>query len=228
MTPAELVAHRGLPASHPENTLAGLQAAVTAGALYVEFDLQQSADGVPFLLHDATLERTTARHGEALALSWAELAAIEAHEPARFGERHRGVQLPSLAQVAAWLAHQPQVTAFAEIKEESLYRFGVEQVTTAVLRALAPVKRQTVILSFAAECLPLARGWRTGWVVSDPALPRVAADYLFVEQEIVTDFPPWPGQWVVYDLNSREEAQAWLRRGAHLVETSDFRGVLGR
>jgi glycerophosphoryl diester phosphodiesterase len=53
-----LVAHRGYAACYPENSLEGLQAAVAAGAGWLEFDVQLSTDGVPVLLHDTTLLRT--------------------------------------------------------------------------------------------------------------------------------------------------------------------------
>jgi len=52
---AEIIAHRGYSARAPENTLAAIEAAVTAGADAVEFDLHVTADGTPVLFHDETL-----------------------------------------------------------------------------------------------------------------------------------------------------------------------------
>ncbi|MEE4540893.1 glycerophosphodiester phosphodiesterase [Streptomyces sp. V4-01] len=51
------VAHRGDPSVHRENTLAGLRSALRKGADVVEIDVRLTSDGVPVLLHDATLER---------------------------------------------------------------------------------------------------------------------------------------------------------------------------
>ena len=51
----ELVAHRGYALHYPENTLIGIEAAIRAGARYVEVDVQLSADKVPVLFHDRTL-----------------------------------------------------------------------------------------------------------------------------------------------------------------------------
>lgn len=242
LTPEQLVAHRGLPATHPENTLAGLAAALETGARYVEFDLQLSRDGVPFLLHDPTLERTGDRWGDALALAWHELAPLPAHEPARLGETHRGEKsrIPSLDQVADLLAQWPTATAFAEIKEESLERHGVARVTDAVLAALAPVARQTVIISFAPACLHhvrrVAPHWPVGLVLTrfdaaNRATARaLAADWLFVDaHQVPSRTPLWEGgwRWVVYDLNHPAAAREWLERGTHLVETSDCATLLG-
>ena len=50
-----LVAHRGQPQSYPENSLAGFEHALQAGASYVETDVQITSDGVPVLSHDANL-----------------------------------------------------------------------------------------------------------------------------------------------------------------------------
>lgn len=63
-----------------------------------ECDVRLSADGVPFLLHDDTLERTTNGHGPAGERVWAELAPLEAgrwHSPSYAGER-----LPTLQDLA--------------------------------------------------------------------------------------------------------------------------------
>lgn len=60
------VAHRGDPYVHRENTLPSIHSALQAGAGAVEIDVRLTRDGVPVLLHDATLERLW-RHERALA-----------------------------------------------------------------------------------------------------------------------------------------------------------------
>jgi len=58
-----VIAHRGASAHHPENTLPAFRAAWDAGAQWVEADTQPTADGVPVVLHDADLDRTTSGSG---------------------------------------------------------------------------------------------------------------------------------------------------------------------
>ena len=58
-----VIAHRGASAQHAENTLPAFLAAWDAGAQWVEADTQPTADGVPVLLHDADLDRTTSGSG---------------------------------------------------------------------------------------------------------------------------------------------------------------------
>jgi glycerophosphoryl diester phosphodiesterase len=61
-----LVAHRGAPLSEPENSLTGYRAAVGQGAIFIEFDLVISKDGVIYICHDDDLRRTT---GEKVVIS---------------------------------------------------------------------------------------------------------------------------------------------------------------
>jgi glycerophosphoryl diester phosphodiesterase len=82
-------AHRGAGKLAPENTLAAVRLGHAHGYRMVEVDAKLSADGVPFLLHDATLDRTTSVHGRADALPWRELALADAgawHSPPYAGE----------------------------------------------------------------------------------------------------------------------------------------------
>jgi glycerophosphoryl diester phosphodiesterase len=72
------IAHRGAGRLAPENTLAAIRYGATFGYRAFECDVKLSADGVPFLLHDTTLERTTPEHGVAGERSWAELSRIDA------------------------------------------------------------------------------------------------------------------------------------------------------
>ncbi|WP_296385086.1 glycerophosphodiester phosphodiesterase family protein [Reyranella sp.] len=53
-----VIGHRGAMAYAPENTLASFHEARRRGATWVEIDVKLSADGVPIVMHDASLERT--------------------------------------------------------------------------------------------------------------------------------------------------------------------------
>ena len=94
------IAHRGAGTLAPENTLAAFRLGARYGYRMGECDVKLSADGVPFLLHDPTLERTTNGHGVAGHRPWAELSALDAgswHSPAFQSE-----PLPTLAALAHW------------------------------------------------------------------------------------------------------------------------------
>jgi len=72
------IAHRGAGKLAPENTLAAFQVGSRHGFRMYECDVKLSQDGVPFLLHDATLERTTNGRGMAGDKAWSELAQLDA------------------------------------------------------------------------------------------------------------------------------------------------------
>ena len=83
------IAHRGAGKLAPENTLAAFRLGATHGYRAFECDAKLSADGVPFLLHDSTLARTTSGHGLAGEKAWAELSRLDAggwHSRAYAGE----------------------------------------------------------------------------------------------------------------------------------------------
>ena len=61
----DLQGHRGARGLAPENTLAAFERALEIGVTTLETDVQLSKDGVPFILHDATLDRTTPERGVA-------------------------------------------------------------------------------------------------------------------------------------------------------------------
>jgi len=93
-------AHRGAGKLAPENTLAAMRLGHAHGYRMVEFDVKLSADGVPFLLHDDKLDRTTNGRGPASALTWTALAKLDAGS--WHSSRFAGEPLPTLAAVARW------------------------------------------------------------------------------------------------------------------------------
>ena len=95
------IAHRGAGKLAPENTLAAFRLGAAHGWRAFECDVKLSADGVPFLLHDATLERTTSGTGTAGDLPWNPLSRLDAggwHSRAYAGE-----PLPTLDAIATYV-----------------------------------------------------------------------------------------------------------------------------
>ncbi len=73
MKKVEIVSHRGANGVAPENTLAAAQACIDLGVDYVEVDVWTSRDGLFYVMHDATVDRTTDGSGHLLALTAAEI-----------------------------------------------------------------------------------------------------------------------------------------------------------
>ena len=92
------IAHRGAGKLAPENTLASFRLGAAHGYRMFECDAKLSADGVPFLMHDATLDRTTSGQGVGGALPWAALAQLDAG--GWHSRQFAGEPLPTLENAA--------------------------------------------------------------------------------------------------------------------------------
>lgn len=92
------IAHRGASQLAPENTLAALTAAKKAGATWVECDIQLTKDGVPVILHDTTLNRTTNGRGKLLDIALSKLKTLDAGS--WFSKSFQDERVPTLPE---WL-----------------------------------------------------------------------------------------------------------------------------
>jgi glycerophosphoryl diester phosphodiesterase len=73
-----VISHAACGGHAPENTLAGIRKALAFGSDAIEIDVQLSADGVPVLMHDLTVDRTTNGTGSVASLTLTELQAMDA------------------------------------------------------------------------------------------------------------------------------------------------------
>lgn len=230
-----LLAHRGYAARYPENTQEALRAAVAAGARHLEFDIQLSADRVPFLLHDADLQRTAGLEQTIFSMPAVDVAGISAGEPQRFGSKFKDVRIPRLAEVVAELATWPQVQVFVEMKRESIEYFGLDATLDAVLPVVQPVLDRCVIISFELDAVAEARrrtACRIGWALrawtdaNRAAAKTLAPDYLFcnVTRLPAAPEPLWPGPWtwVIYEITDATMARELVARGVGLIETMAY------
>lgn len=157
------VAHRGAGKLAPENTLAAFRLGVAQGYRAFECDVKLSADGVPFLLHDATLERTTSGRGTAGNLPWAALSQLDAgswHSRAFAGE-----PLPTLQAVAAFVQRNG-LALNIEIKPTPGHEVITGQVVAEhAARLWAGQAMPPLLSSFQPDALASAQA-------AEPGLPR--------------------------------------------------------
>ena len=114
-------AHRGGGALAPENTLAAFELGLRAGADGLELDVHLSADGVPVVVHDPALDRTTNATGPVSGRTAAELARVDAgwHFAGSRGDfpfRGQGIGIPTLREV---LRQHRGVPVIIEMKLDS-------------------------------------------------------------------------------------------------------------
>ena len=97
----EIIAHRGFSSIAPENTLAAFELAIARGASSIEFDIQLSADSVPVIFHDATLERITGVSGKVRDKNLSQLQTLDAGK--WFGAEFLGQKIPTLKEALSIL-----------------------------------------------------------------------------------------------------------------------------
>ncbi|HLU40358.1 MAG TPA: glycerophosphodiester phosphodiesterase family protein [Planctomycetota bacterium] len=140
-----VVGHRGDSGAFPENTLPAFAAAVAAGAVMVEFDVQVTRDGHLVCLHDDSLDRTTDA-AVVLGRSGVRVGEVDLRDVARldagswFAAEHRGTRVPTLAEALAVV----QRGAIAMIEHKS----GSAAAVVDVLRAVG-VTDAVIVQSFA-------------------------------------------------------------------------------
>lgn len=157
------IAHRGAGRLAPENTLAAFRLGAEHGYRMFECDAKLSRDGVVFLMHDATLERTTNGRGVGGEQPWHALSQLDAGS--WHSRRWAGEPLPTMAALAHWCLANGHLLNI-EIKPTP----GTEhEAGTAVAREAAQLWADATVppllSSFKPEALAAARS-------AAPALPR--------------------------------------------------------
>jgi glycerophosphoryl diester phosphodiesterase len=140
-----IIAHRCGGGLAPENSLAGLAAAARIGCHGVEFDTMLSVDGVPVLMHDETVDRTTDGRGAVAALTVAELRQLDLG----------GEPVPLLVEA---LAHCAQLGLWANVELKPPAGGEAELGRVAGELLAARWNGRGVVSSFSAEALVAA--WR--------------------------------------------------------------------
>lgn len=233
----QLVAHRGYQQQYPENTWPALEAALRAGACWLEFDVQLCRDDRFVLMHDDNLQRTAGIDQPVPTTDSTGLTA-SVHEPQRFGDRFAPTPVPLLAGVLARLSAWPAARAMVEIKQESIDQHGLDRVMTQLLPLLIRYQPLCTLISYNPAALSWVRARAAvpvGWVLPDydaqhrEQAMALAPDYLICnERKLPADETPWPGpwQWMLYDIVDPQRALAWAARGVTLIETADIGAML--
>jgi glycerophosphoryl diester phosphodiesterase len=140
-----VIAHRGNRVRAAENTIFALQEAVAVGADALEFDVRVTRDGIPVLMHDPNLDRTTNGHGLLESFSFADLRTLDAgaRAPHTAGVR---LKIPSLEEVLDAFRDTPLVIEVKELgaveaTEQLVRRFGAQD-RVVIGSADTPVSEQ--------------------------------------------------------------------------------------
>lgn len=213
-----IIAHRCGGTLAPENTLAGLAAAARLGCRAVEFDVMLTADRVPILIHDETLERTTRCRGRVAERTLAQIRACDASVPtlaeaiAECGRRGfwsnielkpaTGFEEETGAVVGAWLAAHWNgdgvVSSFSEKSAAAARRF-LPAAAFAMLFETLPVDWQ-------AQCARIGAG-------------AVHLDAARVDAAATASLRGTGMPWAAYTVNDPAAAERLFALGAAAIFT---------
>lgn len=159
MKQAVIVCHRGACLVAPENTLASLEKAISLGADVVEFDVRPAKDGVLYVMHDATVDRTTNGTGRISDMNSTDVDQLDAG--AWFGPDYAGERVPRLDTFLDTC--KGRVGTYVEIKEgdpaeirdklalrgmlNDAWTFSFDQSIRAEARAKVPDLRRMVLFA---------------------------------------------------------------------------------
>jgi len=96
-----VAAHRGASDTHPENTVPAFREALRLGVHQIEFDVYLSRDGVPVVMHDPTIDRTTNGSGSVTDFTLDQLRQLDAG--GWKNQRFAGTRVPTLEEVLAMM-----------------------------------------------------------------------------------------------------------------------------
>jgi glycerophosphoryl diester phosphodiesterase len=175
-----IIGHRGASAFGPENTLAAFQMAIDVGAEGIEFDVRLAADGVPVVIHDATLRRTGLAPGKIADLSSDDLAKVDvgswfnARFPKKAHPEFAIETVPTLARVLT-MRKGFRGLVYIELKCGDRDFAALSRAVCDVIRS-SPLLTHIIVKSFKLAVIPEVRHY----------LPRVQTAALFAPQ--IMDF----------------------------------------
>jgi glycerophosphoryl diester phosphodiesterase len=234
-----IIAHRGAPLAAPENTLESFIAARDAGVSWIETDVKLTSDGVPVLLHDETLDRTTSGHGPIAQMTWDEVQRLDAG--GWFSPSFSGTRVTTLARTLDFCA-ESRLRLILELKPSP----GRTQATVMV--ALIEAAKMwpeavppPVISSFDADALAISAQLRPDWpralLLSEwsenwvETAVLTQANAVAINDELLTperleSLQKAPVPPLAYTVNDPARAQELLKKGIRAIYSDDAIGLL--
>lgn len=224
------LAHRGASAAAPENTMAAFRLAEQMGADGIELDVQLTRDGVPVVIHDEWLDRTTNGKGLVSEHTLAEIRALDAGS--WFGQAFAGEKVPTLEEVVRTFVRR--LFFNIELKNSYLPMPTLEHRTIALIRSYR-LKRGVLVSSFNHQSMHLfhhlAPDIPTGLlydcvlVEAPPYAKRIGAAalnpfYMCVTQERVKEAHATGLQMNVWTVNDPDDMRHLMELGVDAIITN--------
>jgi len=213
------MAHRGCSGEAPENTMAAFELAINDEIVSsIELDVQLSYDGVPVVIHDFSLERTTNGRGLVQDTSFRDLRQLDAGR--WFAESFAGEKIPALEEVLEATRGKKRLNI--ELKKMGVHHPGLEEKVIRLVKKYN-MEEQVMITSFYHPALrivkDLAPYLKTGPIMyGRPILLKEQLDYLHAE--VLSIAYPYITPQLVNDLLLKgNELVAWtIDEPDHMIQ----------
>lgn len=225
-------AHRGARLHAPENTLPAFQLAVEHGADGIELDVYLSADGIPVVIHDSNLERTTNGSGSVARKTLAELKTLDAGR--HFSPDFSGVQIPTLEEVFETLGEHllfnvelkgwGRGAQMAEAVAAMIRRYGLER--RVLVSSFNPVNlihlwrlAKDVPVGYLYERVGSLVGWITRRLIGRHAAQH--PHYSMVNEQYMTWARKHHYRVNVWTVNEADDIRRMCNLGVDMIITDD-------
>ncbi|WP_409302429.1 glycerophosphodiester phosphodiesterase [Peribacillus sp. SCS-155] len=144
-----IFAHRGSKGTRPENTMAAFMEAEKSGADGIELDVHLTSDGVPVIIHDETLDRTTTSTGRVEKLTLADIKEVDAG--VKFSGEYSGERIPTLKEFFDWI-YNKNLLINVELKNDVVAYKELEEKVIRLIREYN-LEQRTILSSFNHESI---------------------------------------------------------------------------
>jgi glycerophosphoryl diester phosphodiesterase len=224
--------HRGAAGLAPESTLAGFKKALQSGIKWIEVDTQLSADNIPVIFHDETLNRCTNGENRVADLTLEQLQALDAGS--WFSNEFSGEKIPTLEQSLQFCL-QNDLNMNLEIKIHHPYQVQplVEKVAEVINQINFPIEK-LIISSFSEPALQLCHqimpNIRRGYITDKNPLAMleklksmdlysIHVDYKILNQDVATNIIQFGYKLVIWTLNDSKHASKFKSWGVDMIIT---------
>ena len=223
-----VMAHRGLSADAPENTLYAFSAAIEAGVDFIELDVQQTKDGVLVVMHDQNLKRTTGINQNIWEVTYDEIKDLDAGS--WYDPMYANARISTLEEVLQFVNHRVQLNI--EIKPTDYTSDTLEQ-DVADLIAAYDYEDDCWVTSFSYSALKKIKqaneNIRTGYVMSVAYGQFYNLQYadafsinkVFVTSQVVSAAHQYGKQVFAWTVNSASEVRSLCNLHVDSIITDD-------
>lgn len=221
-------AHRGYSGKYPENTMLAFRKAVEAGADGIELDVQLSRDGVPVIIHDELVDRTTNGKGRVKDLTLAELQELDASYI--YAGQYGVNPIPTFREYCEFVKDLPIITNI-EMKTGVYEYLGMEEKVWAMIQEYH-LEEKVIISSFnhftilrMREIAPklkygfLSETWiiDAGKYCHEHGVPCYHPLFRNLTDEVVRELKQYGLEINTYTVNTAEDVHDMVSKGVDTV-----------